>query len=455
MHPLTLIGALYGQARGYRRLDIWRRVAANERLSPAALSRLTDQGLQHHIHRSLERFPSYAERVKAHRGTLPKPGEPVLLASLPVWTRDHQRDFFAQQTRPADAEYVRQTSGSTGHPVKFHVTRESYEWRSGVTDRAYAWAHAQEGVRSLHVWAADHTPMSRKQRIKRSAHLALQRRVYFDAFQEFTDRERAACCEMINRVKPEAIVGYAGMLVDIARYARDHRALTWKARSMVNAAEGLQSGQRELLEKYLVEEVFLSYGSREFMGIGMECEHHNGYHLATDNLVVEVVDDSGRPLPPGEEGRIVVTDFHNAATPFIRYEIGDLGVMAPDEPCPCGRPFPRLARVDGRLQDVVYTPRGSLNGLYITYTMRQFEWIDGYQVVQNARNRIVLRLLTKTSLTAERLAPVTAMLREKLGDMTIDYERVDALSRRSSGKVELVISTLAPEDAPGSRQPLS
>ena len=447
MHPLTLIGALYGQARGYKRLDICRRAAANERLSAEKLARLTDDGVQHHIHRSIARFPSYAERVKAHRGSVPAPGTRVRLDELPVWSRDDQRAFFAQQTSPEDSEYVRQTSGSTGHPVRFHVTRESYEWRTAVTDRAYSWAHAEEGVRSVHVWAADHTPASRKQRIKRSVHLALQRRVYFDAFQSFTDAERAACCELINRVKPDAIVGYAGMLVDIARYARDHQALTWKARTMVNAAEGLQSGQRELLEKHLVQEVFLSYGSREFMSIGMECDHHAGYHIHTDNLVVEVVDASGRPLPPGEEGRIVVTDFHNAATPFIRYEIGDMGVMGADEPCACGRPFPRLASVDGRLQDMIYTPRGPITGLYITYTMRQFEsWIDGYQVVQNARNRILIRLLTGASLTAERLAPVTAMLREKLGDMTIDYERVDALSRRKSGKVELVISTLSPED---------
>jgi phenylacetate-CoA ligase len=183
VHPLTLIGALYGQARGYRRLDIWRKVAANERLSRDALARLSEEGVQHHLHRSIARFPHYAERVKAHRGSLPKPGESLRPEELPVWSRDDQRKFFADQTRPEDAAYTRQTSGSTGHPVRFYVTRESYEWRTAVTDRAYAWAHAHEGVRSLHVWAADHTPVTRKQQIKRSVHLALQRRVYFDAFQ--------------------------------------------------------------------------------------------------------------------------------------------------------------------------------------------------------------------------------------------------------------------------------
>jgi phenylacetate-CoA ligase len=448
VHPLTLVSALYGQARSYRRLDIRRLVAANEHLSREALARLTHEAFQHHVHRSLERFPYYAERVRAHRGSLPRPGETVRPEELPVWTRHDQREFFAQQSRPDDSMYVHQTSGSTSLPVRFHVTRESYEWRTAVMDRAYSWAGAQEGRKSLHVWAADQKQPPFAQRFKHGVHLALQRRAYFDAFQQFSDAERAACCALVNRVRPHAIVGYTGMLVDLARYAREHGTLNWKARTLVTAAEGIQPGQRELLEEHLVDEVFLSYGCREFMSVGMECGEHAGYHLNTDNLLVEVVDDQGSPVPAGEEGCIVLTDFHNAATPFVRYEIGDVGVMADaGEACPCGRPFPLLKSVDGRLQDMIHTPQGPLTALYITYTMRQFDdWIEGYQVVQHAKDRVLIRLLAKEALTPERLAPVTAILRRKLGDMTIDYERVTALSRRGSGKVELVISTI-PMDA--------
>ena len=177
----------------------------------------------------------------------------------------------------------------------------------------------------------------------------------------------------------------------------------------------------------------------------MECDRHVGYHLHTDNLRVEVVGDDGQAVPPGVEGRIVVTDFHNAATPFIRYEIGDIGVMAsPDERCACGLPFPILKSVDGRLQDVVQTLNGPISGLYITYTMRQFDdWIEGYQVVQDAKDRVKVRLLTKSEFTPERLAPVETLLRKKLGDgMTIEFERASELTRRKSGKVALVISSI-------------
>ena len=445
MHPLTFISALYGQVRGYRRLSIRHAVAANERLPRETLARISAAAFQRRVHRAIADFPFYAERVKAHRGSLPAADALVRPEELPVWTRHDQRAFFEQQERPADSMYAHQTSGSTALPVRFHVTRDSYEWRTAVMDRAYGWGEAEEGRKSLHIWAADHSVPPVMQRVKRRVHLALQRRAFFDAFLQFSDEERAACCRLINRFRPHALVGYTGQVVDMARFVRAHPGvLTWKPRTMVSAAEGLQPGQRELLQEHLVDDVFLSYGSREFMSVGMECNQHVGYHVNSDNVVVEVVDDAGVPVGAGEEGRIVITDLHNAAAPFIRYEIGDVGVMAPDEPCACGKPFPVLASVDGRLQDVVHTPHGPVSGLYITYTMRQFDdWIEGYQVVQDSKQRVLIRLMTREEFTPERLAPVTALLREGLGaGIEVDYERVSELERRRTGKVALVISSI-------------
>lgn len=437
---------MYGQVRGYHRLDIRRRVFANEHLSAEALARLNDEGFQNHVHRCIARYPFYAGRVKAHRGSLPAPGTPVRPEELPVWTRNDQRAFYEEQVRPADAAYSRGTSGSTSVPIKYYVTRESYEWRTAIMDRVYTWANAEEGVKSVHVWGVDPAARpTRSQRMKRFVHVRLQRRYFFDGFQEFSDADRSACCAMINRVKPHAIVGYSGMLADIARFAREHHALKWKARTLISTAEGLQSGQRELLEEQLANEVFDSYGSREVMNIGSECEKHDGFHLATDNLTIEVVDDDGMPVPSGTDGRIVVTDFRNAATPFIRYEVGDYGVMGPAEVCACGRPFPRLARVEGRMQDMIYTPKGPVTAIFVGFTMREFPWVMGYQVVQHARDRVVIRLLTRSELTPERVAPITEILRKNFGDVTIDYERVDRLARRPSGKYQLVISTVDPD----------
>jgi len=448
MHFLTLISGLYGDLRGYRRLAIRRSVnnvnasAHDGRAAFAQMQELTADLLQKRVRAAIKDFPYYAEIVRKHRGSLPDTNEKIILDEFPVWTRKNQREFFNAQTRPEDAAYVHQTSGSTGLPVRFYVTRESYEWRTAVTDRSYGIAGAEEGRRSLYVWAADKTlPLAHK--IKRKVHTTLQRRWFYDAFQQFGDAQCAECCAMIDRVRPLAIVGYTSLLIDLARYVRDHPdALRWKAKSLVNAAEGLEPGQRELIEATLADEVFLSYGSREFMNLGIECSRHDGYHVPTDNVLVEVVDENGKALGGGETGRIVITDLRNSATPFVRYEIGDYGTTGSPEPCACGLPFPRIASVDGRLQDRIYLPDGShVTALYITWSLRAFDWIEGYQVVQQTRDRILVRILATEDATPERVAPVLERMRIKLGaDIGIDIERVDTLERRATGKVALVIS---------------
>jgi phenylacetate-CoA ligase len=442
MRPQTLISALYGEARGYHRLSIRRQVAENERFPRAMLSIRSDRLFQEHVHRSIGRFPTYAERVKAHRGSLPRPGEFVRPEELPVWTRRDQIDFFAAQERPADSHYAHESGGSTGLVVRFHVTRESYEWRTAIMDRVYGWAGAEEGARSLHIWGSTRAA-SRLHGFKVSIHRALQRRTYFNAYREFTDQERAACCDVINRMKPRAIVGYTGMLVDLARFAREQGALNWKAPTLISTAETLQCGQRELLQAQLANEVFDSYGSREFMNIASECTLHTGYHIAADNLRVEVVDPDGHPVEPCVEGRVVVTDFRNASTPFIRYDVGDRAVMAhPGESCRCGRPFPLLRGIEGRSQDVIFTHRGIVSALNIQDVLEHFEWVEGYQLLQPSRDQLIIKLLSRMELTEERLLPVRSRLRTQLGDLTITFERVNELTRRPNGKIELVSSGL-------------
>ncbi|NQV36303.1 MAG: phenylacetate--CoA ligase family protein [Phycisphaeraceae bacterium] len=247
---------------------------------------------------------------------------------------------------------------------------------------------------------------------------------------------------------------------------------TWRPETIVTAAEGLRPGMRELIEAQLGGKVSLSYGSREFMLIGMECSEHAGYHISSDNLYVEVVDDEGKPLPPGEVGRIVITDLHNEATPFIRYEIGDLGSMGvgsgewtvgggelgvgsgkgrveggelgverSQPACSCGLPFARLLSVEGRLQEVIVRPDGErLTALFVPHLMKEFGWVDGYQVEQEEPGVMTMALVTDEEGWREKTGEIEGPLREKLGEgMEIEFRRVGALTKLSNGKTPIVI----------------
>jgi phenylacetate-CoA ligase len=112
---------------------------------------------------------------------------------------------------------------------------------------------------------------------------------------------------------------------------------------------------RERIESLLRLESFDIYGLTELYGpgVGIECTEHEGIHYWSDYFVIEVVDPlSGARVPPGEEGEVVVTTLRKEGMPLIRYRTRDLSRLIP-EPCRCGSPFPRLARLTGRTDDMV------------------------------------------------------------------------------------------------------
>jgi phenylacetate-CoA ligase len=87
--------------------------------------------------------------------------------------------------------------------------------------------------------------------------------------------------------------------------------------------------------------------------VAVECHEHDGLHIFEDHFYAEAVDpETGRPVPYGQEGELVLTSLRREACPVIRYRTRDRTILV-DEPCPCGRPFSRMLRVRGRTDDML------------------------------------------------------------------------------------------------------
>lgn len=431
-----------GDLRGYGRSRIRREVEVNARRSPQEIAAMQEVLFRHRVLDAVNRFPSYAEKVRLHCGRVPASDGDIRPEELPIWTKKDQRDLFSVLREPPfPGAFIHATGGSTGEPTRFYMTRDSYEWRAAVADRGYAWAGAQEGVRSFYIWSTPATPPSPAKALKQRVARWLANRKQFSLFHFGMERKRK-CCAAINAFRPKALVSYSGNLLELACFVRDHPGLLqWHPETIVGAAEGLPPGGRDVVERYLGGKVFMSYGTREFMLIGMECKQHEGYHISADNLYVEVVDDEGRAARPGQTGRILVTDLRNPATPFIRYEVGDMGAMMEDAPCACGCAFPRLARVEGRCGEFVELPDGSrLTAIFIAHTFKEFLWIDGFQIVQPDRHRITVRLITHETLDPLKLVLLEHAMRDKMGEaLRIEFARVSELEKTASGKTPPVV----------------
>lgn len=465
MNLYPIIRDAWGQLRGYRRWTIRREVASTMAMSAESLALHSRKRAYERFLRAIKQFPAYAERV--HQHTSRTDIEDLPFEQLPILTKSDLTQILSTVYSPLSPSFPpvqnaipHSTGGSTGQPFSFYITRESYEWRTAVSDRGYGWAQAEEGQRSFYVWGSSIRKPGWKQRVKEGLHHWLQNRYYFDSFL-FDDEQKERCCKALNRFKPSSIVGYAGNLIELARFVeRRPDVISWRARTCVTAAEGLRPGMRELIEKHLADEVFMSYGSREFMLIGMEGPDHDGYCLSADNLFVEVVDDAGKPCEPGQVGRIVVTDLHNDATPFVRYEIGDVGSVACKKskedtfsthprltsrvPRPTPYSFPRLAAVEGRLQEVIVQADGEkLTALFIPHLMKEFDWVEGYQVAQDMPGVMTVNLVTRDEAWQGKTNDIERLLRTKLGcDMQITFARVDQLEKTAGGKTPIVVSRL-------------
>jgi len=164
-----------------------------------------------------------------------------------------------------------------------------------------------------------------------------------------------------------------------------------------------------------------------------------------------MVDDDGRPVEPGREGRIVITDLGNRLMPFIRYDLGDQGTLA-SEPCPCGRGLPLLESLRGRTAETLVLPSGRRHsGSYLGRFMdTRADAIWEYQLRQTAIDHIEVAVVPAPGVTfgtAEQES-LARGLRDFLGEpMEISFRLVDVIPRDPSGKRPL-LKTL-----PGSERP--
>jgi phenylacetate-CoA ligase len=120
-------------------------------------------------------------------------------------------------------------------------------------------------------------------------------------------------------------------------------------------AEPWTEGMRRQIEGGLGLEAFDVYGLTELggPGVAVECGEHDGLHVFEDHFLAETVDtETGRPVPFGVEGELVLTSLTRRASPIVRYRTRDRVVLV-DEPCACGSPFRRISKLRGRTDDML------------------------------------------------------------------------------------------------------
>lgn len=368
------------------------------------------------------------------------------LRRLPVLNREALRGHAAElvDERLDRARLLRNaTGGSTGTPVTFYQDREY--WRVGFATMWRAWLlfpGYDLGVRHVRFWGADR---DQPHPLLRAAGRLLFNEAFLNSFSA-TPAQLDRALDVIERTAPRLLIAYASSAELLARHARA-RGRRLRIPSIVSSAETLTVEQRALLVDTFGSRVHDCYGCREVGAIGQECGVDGGLHVNVETQVVELEPvDAASPDGPC---RVLVTHLFNRAMPLIRYDLGDTVASGGlrTERCGCGRSMPRMARVAGRVCDIIRTPRGALvHGEYFTHLFYGQEAVNAFQVHQRDLDRLVLRIVPGPQYADRYVDAVADVIRRDHGFTTIDVELCDAIAPESSGKLRFTRSDLDPRN---------
>lgn len=162
--------------------------------------------------------------------------------------------------------------------------------------------------------------------------------------------------EWLDRTRPDYLTSFPTNLLGLVDHARRAGRELPRVLELRTVGETLTPDQRQRLTEAWKAPVTDMYTCEEVGYLALQCPDHPGYHVQAEHVILEVLDDQGLPCAPGQAGRVVLTDLHNFATPFIRYDIGDIAEAG--APCPCGRGLPTLRQILGRSRSRLTLPDG-------------------------------------------------------------------------------------------------
>lgn len=435
-------------ACGRPTVPLLRYVRETERWTPGALRDL-QAGLLRRVIRHAHRHTAYYRQLLDACGLTPEDFNSVDdLAKLPLLDRTTLRASIETRTTnvPPLPVITKTTSGSSGEPVVVRYNAESRHWRDAIRWRGYGWGGYQIGMRALHYWGAGPVGVSTWWKQKKTAFDRLVKR---DLYLDCTPRAEPDLRDAVRQIRafgPHVMVAYASGGGALARFVNERRLRDWDAIPVLTGAEGLLAADRAAIEQAFGP-VFDTYGCREVMLIGSECEAHDGLHTSMENLIVELIvreaDGTLRHARPGETGEVVVTDLHNLACPMIRYVNGDLAVARDATPCVCGRGLARIGPIEGRVTETLTDGRGgAVGGLVFNILLASIGGVaKSFQVVQRRDHSVVFKvvLMAGDQLPARETKILRDHAERYLPGVPFTIDVVDDIPLTAAGKRRVVV----------------
>lgn len=362
-------------------------------------------------------------------------------SKIPILTKEIIRNYH-QELISRDCVtrkwYYNSSGGSTGEPIRF-IQDDLYGRWGNATNKYYyqdILAINQLKAKEAILWGSERELFEGSIGLKARISHWLTNTVFLNSFR-MTEGDMERYINIIKRYKPDLIRGYAGSLYELCCYAARKNLSIYTPKIVVGEAETITNEMRTQIESVFGTKLYGVYGSRECGHMADECR--NGLmHMLTFNNHIEILDDYNHPVKEKEEGKVIVTNLHNYSMPFIRYDIGDMAVVWPNE-CKCGNPLPTLRKITGRITDGFILENGTTVPaeyfIHLIGVVCNKGFIRKFQVIQEDYKRVRILVIPERIIEEPEKKDIEDKIKLVMGeDCQIIWEFVDEIPKTQSGK---------------------
>jgi phenylacetate-CoA ligase len=362
-------------------------------------------------------------------------------SSIPVMTKKNLQHPLKERLSKGFTTknvYVNKTSGSSGDPFIFAKDKFSHAMTWAVIQNRFSWYGLDFNTSCQARFYG--IPLDKKGYYKERFKDRLSKRYRLSVF-DLSDAAFESHLQKFKTTSFDYINGYTSSIVQFAKYL-ERQSITLISicptlKACVVTSEMLFDKDKILMEQQFGIPVINEYGASELDVIAFQ-NANNDWQLNSESLYIEILDENDHILPYGEEGRIIITSLYNKAHPFIRYDIGDVGVLSKSSTLK----KPILQTLIGRTNDIAVLPSGKkAAGLTFYYITKSIIEDDGnvkeFVIEQLEKHLFTVIYVSEETLTKDNKRTIANEMERYLEKgLTITFERQDQLKRSNSGKLK-------------------
>jgi phenylacetate-CoA ligase len=329
------------------------------------------------------------------------------------------------------------TGGSTGEPTPYFHDKTMLQ----ATTAAHLYCRSRMGWRPgmpvVCVWGSERDIGKHKNWRNRISSYLLN---YWLIDGYSLDRKTVdSVLKLVARHSLVAIYGFTSMLEFVAREVLRSGDLppSGKVHTAWNGGEMLFETQSELFRQAFGVPILNFYGGRELSAMACQSSAESPLHVLRPLVFVEIVDDNGNPVQPGTTGRLIWTSTVNRGTPFLRYDVGDVGCYGTgdyDESGICG-----IRELQGRQAGLLKLPNGkTINCIFWNHLFKEFPEVEQFQIALLRDQQIHLRLKGQP-FTSQRENECRQTLKHLLGQTPVTISWLEKIPLTQQGKLVQVV----------------